>query len=100
MEPQKDVASASVHAVVLPRWMDKLRHMLGADRKEPGSRNFFCVFIGDEDYMETFRQMEEAGLVVRGKTINDGEDQLFHATRKGCEVIGLSEDAIARAFRR
>lgn len=100
MESKKDSPDAPVHAVVLPRWMDKLRHMLGADRKEPGSRNFFCVFIGDDDYMETFKQMEEAGLVVRGKTINDGEDQLFHATRKGCEAIGLSDDAIDRAFRR
>ena len=98
---EKTLSSAPVHAAVLPRWMDKLRHMLGAGperrRKDHGFRNYYCASAESESY-RVLREMEIAGLVRAGGFINGGRDQYFHATIAGCKAIGLSKAAIERAF--
>lgn len=80
------------------RQAEILTHMLGAGDHIPrgrrGYRNYYCTSVGDE----TLCEMEKAGLVVAGRTINDGRDQYFYATLAGCKAIGLSKAAIKRAF--
>jgi chromosome segregation and condensation protein ScpB len=56
-----------------------------------GYRNFFCAIVDSDDY-RMMLDMQEAGLVEAGKRINDGRDQLFHATKKGCASIGISRE--------
>ena len=101
MSKQNEVNVDSGQPVVMRQWLDILRHMLGASRerrkRDHGFRNYFCALVGGEDYT-TLQEMEQAGLVKSGLSINGGKMQHFHATIEGCEAIGLSKAAIKRAF--
>jgi hypothetical protein len=81
-------------------WKESLTHMLGAGshipKRQHGYRNQFCSTVGSEDHVSML-EMEVAGLVVKGQTIN-GDMQFFYATEAGCEAIGLSKAAIKRAL--
>ena len=82
-------------------WLNILRHMLGASDSTPpkryGYRNHFCATIGGEAHI-TMLAMLDADLVLRGRKINDSSMEYFHATKLGCEAIGLHKAAIKRAF--
>lgn len=84
-----------------PDWESKLRHMLGAGAERPkrdhGFRNHYCTSVGSGCH-GVLLEMQEAGLVRAGRSINKGRDQYFHATIEGCKAIGLSAAAIKRAF--
>lgn len=84
-----------------PDWESKLRHMLGAGAERPkrdhGFRNHYCTSIGSESH-GVLLEMQQAGLVRSGRSINEGRDQYFHATVDGCKAIGLAKAAIKRAF--
>ena len=75
--------------------------MLGAGpekkKKQRGYRNHFCANIGSQ-YHTDMETMVELKLVTRGHKINQGRDQYYHATREGCEAIGLHKAAIKRAL--
>lgn len=87
--------------VVLVRFVEHLRHMLGATRDHAktshGFRNHFCAEIGFRDH-DDMVAMQALGLVTAGRKINNDKDQYFHATLAGCQAIGLSKAAIKRAF--
>ena len=86
---------------VTDRHRKLLTHMLGVGshikKNQHGYRNYFCAGIGGDDFA-AMKDMESLGLVVAGHIINDGRDQYFFATLKGCESIGLSKAAIKRAM--
>lgn len=74
----------------------KLRHMLGVEGNNPniwGYRNHYCP--GPES-IPSMERLESHGLVRRGVPYED--TNVFHATRKGCEFIGLPEGRIAEAL--
>jgi len=75
--------------------------MLGAGshvpQKKHGYRNHFAATIGGQEH-GIMLSMEAAGLVSRGRTINGGGMEYFHATVDGCKAIGLGKAAIKRAF--
>ncbi len=88
-------------SVATAKQIELLTHMLGAGRhlkqRMHGYRNRFCAEVNGEDY-QAMLEMEAAGLVCAGGKINEGRDQFFHATRAGCEAIGLSKAATERAL--
>ncbi len=87
--------------VIKAAWLDNLRHMLGAGddipKRKHGYRNRFAASTKSAAWY-TMHDMAEAGLVTPGRTINDGNMQYFHATRAGCDAIGLNKAAIERAM--
>lgn len=84
------------------RHVEILVHMLGAGshvkRGQHGYRNHFCAGLGSDDHL-TLQAMASCRLVRPGRIINDGRDQYFYATEAGCDYIGLSKAAKARALR-
>lgn len=90
-----------VTEMVGPKNRELLIHMLGAgdhiNRRSRGYRNYFCAEVGGPDH-QAMVVMENAGLVRRGYTINDGRDQIFHATLEGCQAAGLSRAATKKAL--
>jgi hypothetical protein len=82
----------------IPEFVNILMHMLGAQGKQPGYRNRYVVVLGGEAHA-LLLDMEDAGLVEAGLRINGGKDQYFFANRAGCEYIGLSQAATARALK-
>lgn len=78
--------------------LNNIRHMTGSDDRYPkkqwGFRNHFCPGGKDIDSME---RLERAGYVKRGRKYN--ETNVFHATRKGCEVIGMKAYQIRNTFK-
>ena len=73
-----------------PEGVEILQHALGLSQVAPGvdplarpmTRNSFCAHGGDRD-AAVCEALCEAGLMVRGRTINDGQDRYYHATRAG-----------------
>jgi len=94
-------ATGPVQAIVLPLWLDLLRHTLGARPEQRkinhGYRNRFCASVGSAHWLQ-FVAMADAGLAETGSLINEGKQQFFSATVAGCKAIGLSRAAIKRAF--
>ena len=82
-------------------WIELLTHTLGAEphkrRSQHGTRNAFCASVGSKDHRE-FMNMVRSEYAVAGHYINNGESQYFHATKEGCELIGLSKAATRRAL--
>ena len=82
-------------------WTDILRHTVGAEphtpRAQRGYRNHYCISIGSND-RQALLAMVDAGLMTAGEMVSKGTIQYFHATRAGCEAIGLDKSAIDRAF--
>jgi hypothetical protein len=80
-------------------WTDILRHTVGAEphtpRAQRGYRNHYCISIGSNDH-QALLAMVEAGLMTAGELVSNGT-QYFHATKAGCEAIGLDKSAIDRA---
>jgi len=74
-----------------------LRYMVGAGQEVPtrdhGYRNHYVAVKGQ---VERMRRLLAAGYVVRGA--GSGCVVYFHATQKGCSVIGLSERATRSAL--
>ncbi|MBP6821522.1 MAG: hypothetical protein KA368_08265 [Acidobacteria bacterium] len=83
------------------KWIEDLRHMLGAvsnvKKSNWGYRNHYCAGVGSEDEA-SFTEMEKAGLVTRGRVINDGNSVFFHATEAGMDAIGLKPAQKKRAM--
>jgi len=98
---EKPLAATPVEAIVLPLWMDLLRHTLGARPEQRkanhGYRNRYCASVGSEAWLQ-FVAMVDAGLAETGCLINEGRQQFFSATVAGCKAIRLSRAAIKRAF--
>ena len=80
-----------------------LTHMLGAEshipKKQWGFRNYYCAGVGTDDE-SNLTAMVKAGLVVRGRTINDGDSVYFHATVAGMDAIGLTKAQKANAMKK
>lgn len=78
--------------------IDNLRHMLGASlgkpKKSHGYRNYFAAEKGPQ--LESMQRLEQNGMVKIGnKTENL---TYYHATKKGCNFIGLHKAAIEMAL--
>lgn len=68
--------------------LEVLQHMLGNNRRNgltPGWRNCFCAGLEGKDY-ETLLRLEKKGLVRRGPTINEGQNQYWFATPEGIKL--------------
>jgi len=80
-----------------------LTHMLGAERHIPkkqwGFRNYYCAGVGTNDE-SNLAAMAAAGLVVRGRVINDGDSVYFHATEAGMDAIALTRAQKANAMKK
>lgn len=80
---------------------EDLHHMLGAvsnvKKSNWGYRNHYCAGVGSEDEV-SFTEMEKAGLVTRGRVINDGDSVFFYATEAGMDAIGLKPAQKKRAM--
>lgn len=80
---------------------EDLHHMLCAvsnvKKSNWGYRNHYCAGVGSEDEA-SFTEMEKAGLVARGRVINDGDSVFFHATEAGMDAIGLKPAQKKRAM--
>jgi hypothetical protein len=71
---------------------EKLEHALALDyphkiRDGVTYRNYFCAADGDAD-MEA---LVAAGLMARGRAINEGRDRYYHATKAGMALVGIRE---------
>jgi len=100
--PSIDEDNREPEDLPLPQqWRDKLIHMLGAGshykKSQHGFRNRYCANVGGMDY-QILLDMKDAGLVIHGHAINDGQDRFFFATEAGCKAIGLSKAATKRAM--
>lgn len=69
----------------------------GVKRAHWGYRNFYCANILSNQHDELC-EMAAIGLVVPGAFISGGAYQYFHATRAGCEAVGLNESATRKAL--
>lgn len=82
-------------------WLELLTHTLCAGpnkrRSQHGTRNAFCASVGSKEH-RAFMNMVRSEFAVAGHYINNGEMQYFHATKEGCELIGLSKAATRRAL--
>jgi len=83
-----------------------LQHMLGLDQHGRGAqyRNHYCIPVNavDDDFV-ALAKMEGAGYTVRGRTINDGRDQLWHVTDAGvraCRAASPPEPKLTRSQQR
>lgn len=78
-----------------------LTHMLGMGKHTAkslrGYRNRFCAGVGGKDEA-ALTVMADAGLVERGRTINDGASVYFYATEAGMDAIGMSKAEKRRAM--
>lgn len=74
--------TSSVAAILLADEACALRHMLGADSKKPGFRNYFNACEGDA-LMES---MEAKGMVKRGRNVVGGSVN-WHATPVWCALV-------------
>ncbi len=76
----------------------KLRHMLGAtDQYKPrdfGFRNYYTTSGGDS--AEAMERLVSAGLATKGGS--SPNMTYYHATIKGCELIGFTKAQTKRAF--
>lgn len=76
----------------------KLRHMLGATEqykpRDFGFRNYYATSGGSA--MEAMERLVAAGLAKKGQS--SGKMTYYHATEKGCELIGFTKAQIKRAF--
>jgi hypothetical protein len=83
---------------LMPSDVQKLRHMLGAtDQYEPrdyGFRNYYAT--GGGAAMEAMERLVAAGLATKGGS--SSAMTYYHATVKGCELIGFTKAQIKRAF--
>jgi hypothetical protein len=63
-----------------------LQHAIGIKRNKPMPaepwRNRFCAGVGSDDGVR-FEAMVDAGLAVRGVTLNDGTSRMYAASRSG-----------------
>jgi hypothetical protein len=81
---------------IVPRDLDNLRHMLGADSNEPGYRNHFTH---EPDHAGMLRLMA-LGWVWIPRPPAPGELVTFVATEAGCRAAGLDAAATVRALGR
>ena len=83
---------------IAPGDVQKLRHMLGAtDQYKPrdyGFRNYYATSGGTA--MEAMERLVAAGLAEKGHAST--HMTYYHATVKGCELIGFTKAQIKRAF--
>ena len=81
-------------ADTLVRDLESLRHMLGFDtngsKGQWGYRNYFRADPGSEDHAAMLR-LAAMNFVV------PGAGGMYHATKLGCQVVGLPEKLAARA---
>lgn len=68
--------------------LSKLQHMLAANHKKAGYRNYYYASRSDLKSME---RLKSAGLVHGGPTV-------FKATLLGCKACALNESSIRRAL--
>jgi hypothetical protein len=77
-----------------PAQRDLILHTLGLPDRWNGKRprwshrNNYCTCIGDSTEVVLIG-MVERGLMVAGRTINDGEARYYHVTRAGAEAAGV-----------
>lgn len=83
---------------IAPDDVRKLRHMLGANEqykpRDYGFRNYYATSGGTA--MEAMERLVAAGLVEKGASSTNMT--YYHATVKGCDLIGLTKAQIKRAF--
>lgn len=83
---------------VTPSDIKKLRHMLGATEqykpRDYGFRNYYAT--GGGAAMEAMERLVAAGLATKGGS--SPAMTYYHATVKGCELIGFNKAQIKRAF--
>jgi hypothetical protein len=83
---------------VTPADVSKLRHMLGASSqykmREWGFRNYYATSGGEA--MEAMGRLVAAGLATKGDS--SAHMHYYHATEKGCELIGFTKAQTKRAF--
>ena len=76
----------------------KLRHMLGATSqykpRDYGFRNYYATSGGAA--MEAPDRLVAAGLATKGDSST--HMHYYHATEKGCELIGFTKAQTKRAF--
>ena len=76
----------------------KLRHMLGATEqyrpRQYGFRNYYATSGGMS--MEAMERLVAGGLATKGHS--SPNMTYYHATEKGCELIGFTKAQIKRAF--
>jgi len=77
----------------------KLRHMLGAtegySRRDYGFRNYYAT--GGGEATEAMERLVVAGLATKGASSTNMT--YYHATVKGCELLGFTKAQIQRAFK-
>jgi hypothetical protein len=83
---------------VTPGDVKKLRHMLGAtEQYKPrnyGFRNYYATSGGTSQ--EAMERLVAAGLAEKGQS--SANMTYYHATIKGCELIGFTKAQIKRTF--
>jgi hypothetical protein len=84
--------------MVTEKDLDNLRHTLGVSigrkKSSHGNRNYFAAGKGEQT--ESMQRLLSEGLVVKGR--EDENLTYYHATKEGCEKIGLHKAAINRAL--
>jgi hypothetical protein len=95
-------ADVSVPLGLPQDWTDILKHTVGVNGvTKPSSwgyRNRYCVCLHNDERYSDLQAMVKAGLMQPGPVINDGHDQYFRATKKGCEAIKIGVAATKRAL--
>lgn len=79
---------------------DLLEHTLGMTgnkRSVWGYRNYYCSKAGGENHA-TLEGMVSQQLMTVGRGDQSSQYRYYHATRKGCEAVGMHKAAIRRAF--
>lgn len=71
--------------------LEQLEHALGLDYPEKVKdgvtwRSHFCANDGNADMEALVR----AGLMERGRTINEGRDRYYYATEAGQRLVGIA----------
>ena len=80
-DSEKDAVASAVDAIVMPRHVEILEHMLGDDSHY---RNHFASYEGTDDH-DTLLEMAELGLVTEGVKNESiyGNMIFFFATDEG-----------------
>lgn len=95
-EDKKDAIKAhSLKFDITEYDLNNIRHMTGAEarynRKEWGFRNHFCAGEGSQNFL-SMQKLLSAGYVTQG--IKQEMSTFFHATKEGCEAIGMNKKQI------
>ncbi|MCK5505515.1 MAG: hypothetical protein KAJ10_10150 [Thermodesulfovibrionia bacterium] len=79
--------------------LNNIRHMTGSQsrypRKQWGFRNHFCAGKNGQDF-KSMQKLLSAGYVSQG--IEQETSIFFHATKEGCEAVGMNKKQIQTAL--